>query len=113
MASIQKRARRLGRNGCSAFIRRIEPSGKRQSIEQSLKSLSNAFTSAFKQLDPIPQFKATAKLGEFLEGSQLEWPSPSGGEFSIDTAPGLPASSWKRLWRYWRTRMARRREDTS
>jgi hypothetical protein len=30
-------------------------------------SLSNAFTSAFKQLDPIPQFKATAKLGEFLE----------------------------------------------
>jgi len=30
-------------------------------------SLSNAFTSAFKQLEPIPQFKATAKLGEFLE----------------------------------------------
>lgn len=28
---------------------------------------SNAFTSAFKELDPIPQFKATAKLGEFLE----------------------------------------------
>ncbi len=37
MASIQKRARRLGKNGCSAFIRRIEPSGKEQSIEQSLK----------------------------------------------------------------------------
>jgi hypothetical protein len=32
-------------------------------------SLSNAFTSAFKGLDPVPQFKATAKLGEFL--SQL------------------------------------------
>jgi hypothetical protein len=32
-------------------------------------SLSNAFTSAFKKLDPIPQFKATAKLGAFL--SQL------------------------------------------
>lgn len=31
--------------------------------------LSNAFTSAFKKLDPVPQFKATAKLGEFL--SQL------------------------------------------
>jgi hypothetical protein len=31
-------------------------------------SLSNAFTSAFKELDPIPQFKATAKLGSFLEG---------------------------------------------
>lgn len=28
--------------------------------------LSNAFTSAFKRLDPLPQFKATAKLGEFL-----------------------------------------------
>jgi len=30
-------------------------------------SISNAFTSAFKELEPIPQFKATAKLGEFLE----------------------------------------------
>ena len=30
-------------------------------------SLSNAFTSAFKELDPISQFKTTAKLGEFLE----------------------------------------------
>lgn len=30
-------------------------------------SLSNAFTSALKELDPTPQFKATAKLGEFLE----------------------------------------------
>ena len=29
--------------------------------------LSNAFTSAFKELDPIPQFKATAKLGPYLE----------------------------------------------
>ncbi len=29
-------------------------------------SLSNAFTSAFKELDPIPQFKATAHLGDFL-----------------------------------------------
>jgi hypothetical protein len=34
---------------------------------QTIWSLSNAFTSAFKELDPIPQFKATAKLGEFLE----------------------------------------------
>ena len=32
-------------------------------------SLSNAFTSAFKGLDPIPQFKATAKLASFLEGA--------------------------------------------
>jgi hypothetical protein len=30
-------------------------------------SLSNAFTSAFKDLDPIPQFKTTAKLASFLE----------------------------------------------
>ena len=30
-------------------------------------SLSNPFTSAFKELEPIPQVRATAKLGEFLE----------------------------------------------
>jgi hypothetical protein len=34
---------------------------------RTMWSLSNAFTSAFKELDPIPQFKATAKLREFLE----------------------------------------------
>jgi hypothetical protein len=34
---------------------------------RTLWSLSNAFTSAFRELDPIPQFKATAMLGEFLE----------------------------------------------
>ena len=34
---------------------------------RTIWSLSNAFTSAFKSLDPIPQFKATAKLGPFLE----------------------------------------------
>jgi hypothetical protein len=34
---------------------------------RTIWSLSNAFTSAFKELDPIPQFNATAKLGEFLE----------------------------------------------
>jgi hypothetical protein len=33
---------------------------------RTIWSLSNAFTSAFKELEPIPQFKATAKLGEFL-----------------------------------------------
>jgi len=31
-------------------------------------SLSNAFTPAFKELDAIPKFRATAKLGAFLEG---------------------------------------------
>jgi hypothetical protein len=36
---------------------------------RTMWSLFNAFTSAFKKLDPVPQFKATAKLGGFL--SQL------------------------------------------
>jgi hypothetical protein len=30
---------------------------------RALWSLSNAFTCAFEELEPIPQFKATAKLG--------------------------------------------------
>jgi hypothetical protein len=34
-------------------------------------SLGNAFTSAFKELDPIPQFRATVKLTPFLEGIQI------------------------------------------
>jgi hypothetical protein len=34
-------------------------------------SPSNAFTSAFKELDPISQFKATAKLGGFLDAVLL------------------------------------------
>ena len=34
---------------------------------RTIWSLSNAFTSAFKQLDPVPQFKATAKMGKFLD----------------------------------------------
>jgi hypothetical protein len=34
-------------------------------------SLSNAFTSAFKELDPIPQYRATAKLGPFLQSHSL------------------------------------------
>jgi PAS domain S-box-containing protein len=41
----------------------------RNSRQRTMWSLSNAFTSACKELDPIPQFKATAKLGAFL--SQL------------------------------------------
>lgn len=34
---------------------------------RTMWSISNAFTSAFKSLDPIPQFRATAKLGAFLK----------------------------------------------
>ena len=35
---------------------------------RTIWSLSDAFTSALKQLHPVPQFRATAKLGAFLEG---------------------------------------------
>ncbi len=35
---------------------------------RSMWRLSNSFTSAFKELDGIPQFQATAGLGAFLEG---------------------------------------------
>jgi len=34
---------------------------------RTMWSLSNAFTSAFKELEPVPQFRATAKLGEYLD----------------------------------------------
>ena len=33
-------------------------------------SLSNAFTSSFKELDAVPQFRATAKLAGFLEAAR-------------------------------------------
>jgi len=35
---------------------------------RTMWSLSNAFTSAFKELEPVPQFRATAKFSEFLKG---------------------------------------------
>jgi hypothetical protein len=35
---------------------------------RTMWSLSNAFTSAFKELEPVPSFRATAKLGDFLKG---------------------------------------------
>jgi hypothetical protein len=38
---------------------------------RTMWSLSNAFTSALKQLDPLPQFRATAKLGPFLEARDI------------------------------------------
>jgi hypothetical protein len=37
---------------------------------RTLWSLSNAFTSAFKELDPISQYKATAKLAGFLQSAR-------------------------------------------
>jgi len=36
-------------------------------LARTMWSLSNAFTSAFKELEPIPQHKATAKLAGFLQ----------------------------------------------
>ena len=41
-------------------------------------------TSAFKELDPIPQFKATAKLGEFLESRLSQ-------SFQLAAVPAGPA----------------------
>jgi hypothetical protein len=34
---------------------------------RTIWGLANAFKLAFEEVEPIPQFKATAKLGEFLE----------------------------------------------
>ena len=34
---------------------------------RTMWSLSNAFTSAFKELEPLPQFRATARLADFLQ----------------------------------------------
>ena len=47
-----------------------------ESRPRTIWSLSNALTSAFKELEAIPQFKATAKLGGFLESrfSQCFYP---------------------------------------
>src|SRR5690348_15881406 len=41
---------------------------------RNMWSLSNEFTSAFKKLDPVPQFKATAKLGAFLSHGSCNEP---------------------------------------
>src|SRR5438034_2919406 len=38
---------------------------------RTMWSLSNAFTSDFRHLDAIPQFRATARLGQFLQRSNL------------------------------------------
>jgi hypothetical protein len=55
---------------------------------RTLWSLSNAFTSAFKDLDPIPQFRATAKLGELSRYLfQAELLKPEG---RIETAATSP-----------------------
>jgi len=40
---------------------------------RTMGSLSNAFTSAFKELEPIPRYKATAKLAGFLQSVRPKW----------------------------------------
>jgi hypothetical protein len=52
-------------------MRNFEPRYE-ESRPRTIWSLSNAFISAFKELDPIPQLRATTKLGEFLEGKFLQ-----------------------------------------
>jgi hypothetical protein len=52
---------------------------------KTLWTLSNAFTSAFKELKPIPQFKAMAKLGSFLEAQSHSMASHPSGVSPIRT----------------------------
>jgi Domain of unknown function (DUF932) len=47
---------------------------------RTMWNLTNAFTSAFKELDPIPQFKATAKLALFLEAVTTNSGQPAARE---------------------------------
>jgi hypothetical protein len=58
--------RHLVRRVHELYFRPIHPEFE----ARTLWSLSNAFTSAFKELDPIPQFKATAKLAGFLQSAR-------------------------------------------
>ncbi len=44
--------------------------------EKTIWSLENAFTTAFKQLKPVQQYTATAKLGKFLQPSSPLSKSP-------------------------------------
>ncbi len=58
--------------GCSATLSRCENDLYFEPKYDEFKprttwSLPNAFTLVFKALEPVPQFKATAKLGEFME----------------------------------------------
>jgi hypothetical protein len=57
---------------------------------RTIWSLSNAFTSAFKELEPVPNSKRTAKPGEFLDTrfSQSFW---SRGQIRPIARPG----TWK------------------
>src|SRR5205085_3006984 len=68
---------------------------------RTLWSLSNAFTSAFKELEPIPQFRSTAKLAGFLEARAIG--SGAVARFSISLDPEI----WIEF--FWCQAMHRRR----
>lgn len=64
-------------------------------VPRNLWSLSNAFTSAFKQLTPIKQFEVTARLGAFFangrgERAQLLGNGPKQFEQTIEYKPIEP-----------------------
>ena len=50
---------------CDVHKNYFEPTHQ-EFAPRTMWSLSNAFTSALKSLDPIPFFRATAKVGSFL-----------------------------------------------
>jgi hypothetical protein len=49
------------------LARRVKVCAPTLRSRSSPRGRRGAFPSAFKELDPIPQFKATAKLASFLE----------------------------------------------
>ncbi|PYT72183.1 MAG: hypothetical protein DMG39_10730 [Acidobacteria bacterium] len=66
---------------------------KQEFSPRTMWSLSNAFSSAFKKLDTVPLFKASAKLGEFL--TQL---AAGSGKVSVaDHSPGTPQTTLPRV----------------
>jgi len=56
---------------------------------RTMWSLSDAFTSAFKELAPIPQFRATAKLAGFLERHKVGMLSSGRTEATTSALPPL------------------------
>jgi hypothetical protein len=65
---------------------------------RTIWSISNAFTSAFKELEPIPQFKATAKLGEFLEARFSQSFSLAQDAVRLRSRLSVQLNSSCRLW---------------
>ncbi|MBL8124174.1 MAG: hypothetical protein JNJ39_08720 [Blastocatellia bacterium] len=78
-AFMEKAIKGIPRNLMSVVHDHYFDPGYEEFKPRNLWSLSNAFTSAFKQLAPMKQFEVTAKLGTFLNGFQNKaGGSPSG-----------------------------------